>query len=127
MFEGLDLENMALGFARDVIYDSMLPEPRHVADAFGCPPVSDEVEEMIARESDYRVERIEILMPFILAYSSTVTKAIVGYQKHADPETPPESLAVLNAILIKATVATLTAALSSMVDLEVIKVNTEKS
>ena len=52
---------------RQVIYDTMLMPAEEIANIMGLPPISDDVAEMEERESQKRLEKFAILIPFLAA------------------------------------------------------------
>lgn len=123
----MDPEKMVMSFVRELIYDSMVPEAPEIAAAFGCPPVSDEVEEMEANQSLARLDRIAEVLPFVSSFTHVIADAFMAYQKTYDPDTnlDSESAQLLHDILRQVSMACATSTISTLVDMGMLEMRGE--
>ena len=59
---------------RQVLYDTMLMPAEEIANLMGLPPISDDVAEMEERESQKRLEKFAVLIPFIDSHADIAAK-----------------------------------------------------
>lgn len=71
---------------RQVIYDTMLMPAEDIAAAMGLPPISDDVAEMEERESQKRLEKFAMLIPFIDSHADIAAKIAASAYMIEDEE-----------------------------------------
>ena len=71
---------------RQVIYDTMLMPAEEIANIMGLPPISDDVAEMEERESQKRLEKFSILIPFIDSHADIAAKIAASAYMIEDEE-----------------------------------------
>jgi hypothetical protein len=71
---------------RQAIYDSMLEPAEGIAEYMGLSPISDEVADMEEQESQKRLERIAVLIPFIDSHSDMAARIVAAAYAIGDDE-----------------------------------------
>ena len=72
---------------RGFILDSQVVEADHISVLLGCPPISSEVADKEADESDIRMSRVQHLIPILYMFSQTMADGVVGHQRaHIEEE-----------------------------------------
>jgi hypothetical protein len=74
------------------IYDTALAEENKIADLLGLNPVSEEGEVMERTESDYRLDNIELLMPFLEQMADISANVLATVQMSESEEATEEDL-----------------------------------
>lgn len=65
---------------RNIVYDSLLSDPQQISHKLGLPPISEEVSEKEAEESQLRLENIAALIPIIEAHAQISAEiSLAGY------------------------------------------------
>ena len=119
---------------REFILDSQIPNPHEIAEVLGCVPISDDVAEREEEESDKRVEQVAFLIPLLYGYSTLFAESFIkDAHVTASEEFTPEMAKMVAGItratqhvLEDAMAHFLTGAVSQLVDLELLVVNTKE-
>lgn len=107
---------------RGFILDSQVTDADHISVLLGCSVISDEIADKEEEESDYRVARVEHLIPVMYAYAHAMAEGVVEHQRdHIDEEDiagiPTEAWLATRKAFTQIAMNSLLGAISQLVDM----------
>jgi hypothetical protein len=110
---------------RGFLLDSQLPHAHDLADASGLPAISPEVAEKEEEVSDERYAKISRMLPLLFAFTHVIVESTMDLQKKKVEglnKLPPGVIDQTRKSLEQLVLASLTGALSQLVDMELVTV-----
>jgi hypothetical protein len=110
-------------FSRELLFDAKFENPLKVASLLGLPPISDELAVKEQEESNKRIKKIAWLIPLFQSVSNLVASGII-VESIADRNDnfPDEFYEVLQHRLESVCMAALLSTMSTLVDVELVKI-----
>jgi hypothetical protein len=110
-------------FSRELLFDAKFENPLKVAALLGLPPISEELAVKEQEESDKRIKKVSWLIPLFQSVSNLVASGIIVESIAANEDDfPDEFYETLQHRLESVCMAALLSTVSTLVDVELVKI-----
>lgn len=108
---------------REFLFDTQIEEAEHMSELMGCSPLSEELFNREADESEKRIKKIEHLIPLAFVCATTLADALVKHElEHSTEKTKnPVQALITRQIVLASAFPAIVATLSQLVDMGLVK------